>query len=275
MKPVYLESSSGHDGIDPGSWRPSSDFGTIGDSRWDRVGKEDLDSLALAARLADAIQRQEEQSYIMAVAGHDLRQPLQVILMALDRLASRLTPADKLYADIALSEIAHLSRGLNDLALASNLAPGALSPPLLAPLSVKDTFDEIARSWRFHAEAKGLRIVTRTRQSAILSNRDLVCAVLRNLVGNAIKYTDAGGIFINCRKRAGEIRIEVWDTGQGIETSQLGAIMLPYYQADQSRDGLGLGLVIAKIAADRLGARIEVATRVGAGSRFTLCLPSA
>jgi signal transduction histidine kinase len=210
----------------------------------------------------------------MAVAGHDLKQPLQVILMVLDNLAAKLTPTDRAFADIAISEIRHLSRGLDDLALAAQLEPVALVLPALAPLNAQALLDEIAGSWRLHAQVKGLSVAVRANVKTVFSNRDLVCAVLRNLVGNAIKYTDSGGVLVSCRKRAGQIRLEVWDSGPGIDALHLKAILQPYYQADPTRGGLGLGLVIAQIAAAQLSGRIEVATRPGVGSRFTLCLPA-
>jgi len=244
-------------------------------SQWDSLKPPAPDASDFAGRLAEASDRLQQQSFVMAVAGHDLRQPLQVILMVLDKLAPKLAPVDRAFAEIALSEIGHLGRGLDDLALASQLAPAAQMSPTLAPLSTQTLLDEIAGSWRFHARMKGLRVAVRSNVPTVYSNRSLVCAALRNLVGNAIKYTDKGGVLVCCRERAGQIRLEVWDSGPGIDAPHLQAIMQPYYQADPMRGGLGLGLVIAQMAAARLGASIEVATRAGSGSRFALCLPVA
>ncbi len=227
----------------------------------------------LAARLASASRMQRQQSYLMAAAGHDLKQPLQVILMVMNRLMPQLAPRDRTYAEIALAEIGQLGRGLNELALAAQFAADATPAPHLVRFPASEVIEQVAASWCFHAAIKGLAIRARPSREVILSNRNLVTTVLRNFVGNAIKYTERGGVLISCRRYKGRTRIEVWDSGPGIEEHQLRPITEPLHQADPTKGGLGLGLAISRHAADLLGATIEVDTRPGLGSRFALCLP--
>ncbi len=102
--------------------------------------------------------------------------------------------------------------------------------------------------------------------------------ILRNLVSNAVNYTDSGGVLIGCR--AGDaLRIEVWDTGRGIPAQQVQQVFEEFYQIDNpERDrskGLGLGLAIVRRLVDLLGHRLDIASVVGRGSRFSIEVPMA
>jgi signal transduction histidine kinase len=224
-------------------------------------------------KLANATRLQRQQSYLMAVAGHDLRQSLQVILMAVDHLSPKLASADRNYAEMAMAEIGVLGRGLSDLALASQFTCESMMAPRLESFALEDVLDQVAASWRFHANLKGLRIRVASGFNTVVSDRAIVETILRNLIGNAIKYTDRGGVAIKCRQRREMVHIDVWDTGTGICGSQLEAIMRPFHQSDATRGGLGLGLAIAKHSAELIGGALEVTSKVGRGSRFTLVLP--
>jgi signal transduction histidine kinase len=225
--------------------------------------------MQIATRPTNANQLQR-QSYLMAAAGHDLKQPLQVILMVMNRLAPRLGPSDQLYAEIAVAEIAHLGRGLNELAFASEFSKDMSNQ--LETVAIGDLIEQVAASWRFHAGVKGLTIRTIASDEVLFTNRNLITTVLRNLIGNAVKFTDRGGVLICCRRRNGVVRLEVWDSGPGIKEDQLPPIMQPFHQGDRAKGGLGLGLAIAQHAAGMLGGVIEVETRLGRGTRFALCL---
>ncbi|MGC1303898.1 MAG: HAMP domain-containing sensor histidine kinase [Caulobacteraceae bacterium] len=219
---------------------------------------------------------QRQQSYLMASAGHDLKQPLQVILMVMNRLMPQLPPKDLRYAEIALAEIGQLGKGLSELAVAAQFAPEAAGPCARpTTFALGEVIEPVVASWQFHAAIKGLPLRSAASNGTIYSDPALVATVLRNLIGNAIKYTDSGSVFVCCRRRRTTVRIEVWDSGPGIDVGQLRQIMEPFHQGDSSRGGLGLGLAIARHAAEVLGGSIEVDTFPGRGSRFTLCLPRA
>src|SRR5262249_53060394 len=117
------------------------------------------------------------------------------------------------------------------------------------------------------AERGGLAYCTRPTHLATRADPAIVERILRNLVGNAIRYTEKGGLLVACRRRAGRISVEVWDTGIGIPSSELEAIFSDFHQLGNPerdrRKGLGLGLSIADSLARQIGERVTVASRLG------------
>ncbi|MDH4052649.1 MAG: ATP-binding protein, partial [Rubrivivax sp.] len=104
--------------------------------------------------------------------------------------------------------------------------------------------------------------------------------ILRNLVSNAIRYTDDGGVLVSGRPRGGKLLVQVWDSGIGISEASLPRVFDEFFQVQGNRPlqphhrkGLGLGLAIVKRLADLMGSPLEVRSRVGHGSVFTLLLP--
>jgi len=129
------------------------------------------------------------------------------------------------------------------------------------------------------ADAKGLIYRTREAHDAVLSDPGLVELILRNLVSNAIRYTQQGGVLVGWRTRGQCIQLEVWDTGIGIAPEQQAEVFEEFHQlGNPGRDrskGLGLGLAIASGLAHRLGTEVTLASRPGRGSVFRLRLPRA
>jgi CheY-like chemotaxis protein len=137
--------------------------------------------------------------------------------------------------------------------------------------------DEIAASYAPIAAAKGLDWRVESCPDRVRSDMTLLGRVLRNLVENAVRYTQSGHIHIACRRVEDRLRIEVRDTGIGIPPEQLDRIYDEFHQVgNQARDrhqGLGLGLAIVRRIADLLGHRIETRSRPGEGSTFGIDLP--
>lgn len=209
---------------------------------------------------------------LVAMAGHDLRQPLQLITSAHDVL-SRMLRSKEQRQELAQAAEAttQMARMLSQLVEALHLqerSPEELNVPVPLRLILEDLmaeFDEPARR-------KGVTLeVTRARGMA-LSHPVLLAGILRNLVRNAIDYTPrAGRVFVCSRQHGTELRIEISDTGSGIRASVMPIIFNAFQRAGQSRgEGLGLGLFIVKRAADLLGHCIEVQSVEGRGSRFTV-----
>ena len=125
----------------------------------------------------------------------------------------------------------------------------------------------------------GLRLDTVPARLTLQSDGALLERVLRNLLANAVRYTKQGRILFGVRRRAASLRIEVWDTGIGIADSQLDRIFQDFYQvgnaARDRREGLGMGLSIAKRLVQMLGGTIDVTSRLGRGSCFAITLPNA
>jgi CheY-like chemotaxis protein len=110
----------------------------------------------------------------------------------------------------------------------------------------------------------------------VRSDPNLLAEIIQNFVSNAIRYTDKGNVSMICRQDDGACWIDVTDSGIGIEEDQLGAIFKEFHQAKQpnsSKEGFGLGLAIVRRLADLLGHKINVKSKPGDGSTFSLCLP--
>jgi CheY-like chemotaxis protein len=137
---------------------------------------------------------------------------------------------------------------------------------------VEITFGEAAK-----AKGLGLRVVPTgawTRSDAILLER-----MLMNLVSNAVRYTQHGGIAVGCRRRGTSLRIDVCDTGPGIPEGQQQRIFGEFYQFEapkaDRRGSLGLGLAIVERLGQLLGHAVELKSRLGHGSRFSITVPRA
>jgi len=148
---------------------------------------------------------------------------------------------------------------------------------VLTPLNVQDVLKQACRQNEHAALSKGIRISMVSSDALILSESLLLGAALRNLVGNAIKYTQPGGrILVGCRRSNSGIRIDVYDTGIGIPGEQLPKIFEAFTRLDVMEcDGLGIGLFIVREALGILGHQIDVASTNCRGSRFSICVTRA
>jgi signal transduction histidine kinase len=208
---------------------------------------------------------------LLAMAAHDLRQPLQVIMNSYARLARH--NVDQRQRDyIAHGELAlaRLTKHLDNLTTAvriheraANLGPCAVQ---LGPL-----LQAVCRENADFAAEKSIDLRAVPTSAVIASEAILLDGILRNLVHNAIKYTPSGGrALIGCRRRGSQIAIEVRDTGVGIPHQRLSMIFDAFYRADASTAGLGLGLFIVRRASDILGHRIGMESTVGRGTCFVV-----
>jgi signal transduction histidine kinase len=226
-----------------------------------------------ALLLSDRLQR--NISRLMAVAGHDLKQPLQVMVIAIDRIRSKLTdPKDRERLGLAIDAGMRMAEELDRLAETSVLQTG-LGTPKLRSFPVSEIFESIVHNWHLHAEAKGLRLVVLPGNAQIVSDPGMLRAIVGNLVGNAIKYTERGRVLVGCRKRGNFLSIEVLDSGSGIPPEQLGAIFDAFHQINPASEGLGLGLSIVRRTAEALGHEVALKSDLARGSHFTVLVPLA
>jgi two-component system, OmpR family, phosphate regulon sensor histidine kinase PhoR len=213
---------------------------------------------------------------LLGIAGHDLRQPLQVIRSSYELLSNRLcTNADRRPLELGEVAVDRLSEQLDCLAAALRLYEYTetmrLSAVPLAPLFNSVLIDNIE-----FASRKGLKLSIHPTRVVVISNALLLEATLRNLVHNAVKYTTSGRILLGCRRRGADVRIDIYDTGIGMSEGQLPRIFEAFQRLDSTRpDGLGLGLFVVRKAIQLLDHRIEVSSIVGHGSRFSVLLKPA
>jgi two-component system phosphate regulon sensor histidine kinase PhoR len=209
---------------------------------------------------------------LLAMAGHDLRQPLQVITSAHDVLARTLDREEQREELTRAGDAtAQLASMLGQLVEALQLRERS-GDDLHLPVPLRPILEDLAAGFAGAARLKGITFLVASGGGAALSHPVLLTGILRNLILNAIDYTPAGGgVFVSSRRCGPELRIEVRDTGIGIRANALSTIFRAFQRADESRtDGLGLGLFIVKHAADLLRHRVEVRSAEARGSCFTV-----
>jgi signal transduction histidine kinase len=214
----------------------------------------------------------EFQSMLLAKAGHDLRQPLQIIQSAHELLGFGVrTTAELRLLRFVQSAIDRMRDQLDELVSGLQLREHAkgvkLVPARVGPLLLQAAYEnEVA------ALSKGISVHTVPTSARIESDALLLGIVLRNLVSNAVKYTRPGGrILLGCRHTGQSIRIDVYDTGIGIARDQMSQMCEAFTRLDPARqDGLGIGLFIVRQAIGVLGHRIDVASTPSRGSRFSI-----
>jgi CheY-like chemotaxis protein len=149
--------------------------------------------------------------------------------------------------------------------------------PSIAPVRLRSVFESIEVHFAPQAAEKGLAMRVFPSRAVVSTDRVLIDRVLRNLVSNAIKYTNEGRVLVGCRRRGGRLLVAVWDTGVGIAAEDRDRIFEEYFQAGggvrDRGEGLGLGLAIVRRLARLLGSGIDVASIPGRGSRFGLEVP--
>jgi signal transduction histidine kinase/CheY-like chemotaxis protein/HAMP domain-containing protein len=219
------------------------------------------------------------KSRFLAMASHDLRQPLHALGLFVAQLRTPLKPGERAKTvgrvDAAVSEMTEMFNSLLDI---SKLDAGVLTPRIVDfPMArllqkIETTFDQAARE-------KGLRLRIMRSDAWVRSDALLLERILFNLVSNAVRYTLRGGIIVGCRRRGETLRIEVWDSGPGISEDQKQNIFGEFVQLpapEQDRHGsLGLGLAIVDRLRRLLNHEIELTSALGRGSRFTLLVPLA
>ncbi|OIP23872.1 MAG: hypothetical protein AUK52_03695 [Comamonadaceae bacterium CG2_30_60_41] len=219
------------------------------------------------------------KSRFLAAASHDLRQPTHALGLFVSRLA-QLEHSAQTHALIgnvqaSVQALQNLLDGLLDV---SRLEAGAVQVNK-RPFALAALFDQLAQDLSDAARDKGLALRIRPTGAWVLSDATLVYRILLNLVNNAIRYTEHGGVLVAVRQQRalGLLQIQVWDTGVGIAPEHLLVVFNEFFQvANAARDrtkGLGLGLSIVRRTADLLGHPVTLTSRLGAGTRVSLTLP--
>jgi signal transduction histidine kinase/CheY-like chemotaxis protein len=232
----------------------------------------------LRAQTQRAEQASQDKSRFLAAASHDLRQPLHAMGLFLDTLArSTLTPRQAAVLGHARAASGAAAEMLTTLLDYSRLEAGVIQAHR-APFAVQPLLGALEQEFGAQADAAALVYRTRETTAAALADRALVDLVMRNLISSALRYTQAGGVLIACRPRAGQLALEVWDTGCGIAPEHHAEVFKEFHQLGNPerdrRKGLGLGLAIVQRLAQQMDTRVELHSRPGRGSLFRLWLPA-
>ncbi|MBS0444806.1 MAG: response regulator [Proteobacteria bacterium] len=261
-----------------------------------RVEKQAADAARQQAEVANRAKTQ-----FFTAASHDLRQPLHAMGLFAEALRQRVhapagppqgrVPEGEARRVLDDPEVAQLVNSINE----SVDALEGLFSELLDITRIdaggievhRESFamGDILRKLRLHFEPsafeKGLALRLRGALRVVDADPLLVERILRNLVSNAIRYTNDGSVLVSCRARGSRVIVQVWDTGLGIREQEQAKIFEEFYQvpnrpeiAPHQRKGLGLGLAIVKRLADLMDAPLTLRSQPGRGTVFTLDLPA-
>ena len=226
--------------------QPEAMWAVVRDISERRRSERDLILAKAAAEKAN-----QAKSRFLAAASHDLRQPLAALSLYVGLLKTRGAPANSELAAKIYECVDSLSEMLTDLLDVSKLDAGVVVPTT-TDFAVDELLNSIASIHSEEAALKGLCLRLRYSAAVARTDRQLLLRIVGNLVDNAIRYTEEGGLLIALRLRQGKRWIEVWDTGVGIAEDKTEIIFEEFRQlGDGARNrGSGLGLaIVAKAAA--------------------------
>ncbi|HEX4554908.1 MAG TPA: ATP-binding protein [Xanthobacteraceae bacterium] len=217
------------------------------------------------------------KSRFLAAASHDLRQPLHALNLFLDQRRGEADQAERSRLDGQIdAAVAAMNELFNSLLDISKLDAGVLAPSV-SEFPIDQLLKRIETTFAATARKSGLRLRVVSSHAWVRSDFILLERILLNLVSNAVRYTERGGVVVGCRRRNGRLRIDVCDSGIGIPEDQREKIFGEFYQLDggESRGGLGLGLAIVERLCGLLDHSIQLVSSVGRGSRFSVLVSSA
>ena len=242
-----------------------------------------FENIELVQQLTDQKEKAESaniaKTKFLAAASHDLRQPLHAIGLFLGALESRVEKDDQ---KIIVQKIKNSSNALNGLLDSlldvSKLDAGVVQvEPVI--FCVQDLFDSLEHEFEPDASEKNLRLKFIKTRICLNTDYAILDRIIRNLISNAIRYTNKGGVVVGCRRYNGKIMLGVYDTGIGIENDKMESIFNEFHQLhnperDRSK-GLGLGLAIVKRMAQLLHAPLLSKSVPNQGSMFGLVMSRA
>ncbi|ODT47668.1 PAS-domain containing protein [Devosia sp. 63-57] len=231
--------------------------------------------LEVARAKADA--SNHDKTRFLAAASHDLLQPLNAARLYTSTLIER--AKSTAFAELANSIEASLT-AVEDIMSAlldiSRIDSGALKPAP-APVAAQDLLKKIEVEFAPMARERSITLRMVATKGTVLADRNLVARIVQNLVSNAIKYTPVGGkVLVGVRRRGNRLRLDVVDTGIGFNRDQHRLVFAEFSRLERGArmaQGLGLGLSIVQRLVTALGLTLELDSREGHGSRFSLYLP--
>lgn len=230
---------------------------------------------ARTEQMKDALLRAERsnasKSRFVAAASHDLLQPLSAAKLYLSTAEAAGEHPNVRKASEALTSVERIIEALLDI---SRLETEEEQFELVN-LPLNDVFTSLGHAFAPTAAAKGLDFRVMPTTETVLSDPMYLQRIVQNLISNAIRYTEKGGVMVGARRRGHQVRIEVWDTGLGIRQEDHAAIFEEFRRLNRrasASEGMGLGLAIVERACTRLGHRIDLCSQPGRGSVFRISL---
>jgi signal transduction histidine kinase/CheY-like chemotaxis protein len=241
-----------------------------------------FENLDLAAELRVQKEAAEAASLaktrFLAAASHDLRQPVHALSLFVGALRGHALDAEPARLVDLIEDSVNAMDGLFSALLDISRLDAGIVAPDWKVFQVQELFDRLMRDYAADAAEKSLSLRIRPCAAWIRSDPVLLERILRNLLSNAIRYTDSGGVLIGCR-HGRALRVQVWDTGRGIPAAQAERVFEEFFQLQNpERDraqGLGLGLAIVRRLAALLNHGITLSSQPGRGSVFSIKVPLA
>ncbi len=241
-----------------------------------RHGSLAIDNARLYFESQQAVQAREE---VLAIVSHDLRSPLNAVMLAASLLqtSDKVALEDREELDIIDISAKRMQRLIEDLLDVTRLEGGKRLPIERASLDIESLFGETYELFKSQAASSSIDLQYRVRDDVppVFADRHRIQQVMSNLIGNAMKFTPPDGtIAFRAEPQGASVLITVADSGPGIPKENLGDIFNPYWQAKRTaRLGAGLGLPIAKGIVEAHGGRIWVESEPGQGTKFYITLP--
>ncbi|VAW80068.1 hypothetical protein MNBD_GAMMA14-259, partial [hydrothermal vent metagenome] len=239
------------------------------------------EAIRLRLKLADKKEALEQsitvKTRFLAAASHDLRQPVHAMGLFIESLASSVRDIDSRRLLSQVTESVVTLRRMLDAMLDVSRLDAEVVETQRRSFRLNTLLIKLHHEYISLAEQKGLRFDCVDSRVVVNSDPVLLERILRNLLTNAIRYTRQGGIVLGCRRRGECVQVWVCDTGVGIPVSRQEEIFHEFTQLQNAERnpgyGLGLGLSIVKRLADLLKHKIQVRSREGTGSTFSIELP--
>lgn len=224
----------------------------------------------------EAEQASLAKSRFLAAASHDLRQPMHAISLYVESLKPQMRgrAAEDTLSKIERSILSTVEL-FNAILDVTKLDAGVVQPSI-APVRIRRLLLDLAEEFAAEADSKGLSLRVRAPDAWIETDAVLLERIVRNLLSNAIRHTTRGGVLLSVRPCQGKLRLQVWDTGSGIAPENQTRVFEEFYQvemrAGQTPQGMGLGLAIVRRLAQLLGYPLQLYSRPGQGTVFSLDL---
>ena len=224
-------------------------------------------------RTAELVEAGESKSRFFSAASHDLRQPLHSLTLLNATLRSQ--PLAQPVRDIVEAQqqmIDSMGRMIHALLNISMLESGVVRPQI-RDFPLQEIMAPLRAEFAPLADARGLSLEFATDSPVVKSDPTLLKEVLQNLVGNAVRYTERGGVRVGVERTADRVLIEVRDSGPGIPVADLDLVFEPFHQLrsqGRPREGFGLGLAVVRQLVKVLGIELKVESTVGVGTSFTI-----
>ncbi len=235
-------------------------------------------TLDLEDALGNAERANASRTRFVAAASHDLLQPLSAARLFISSIRDEaVTPRARtslVKAQNALDSVESILGALLDI----SKLEGGRAAVSVGPVDLKRLFDQLRDEFAAIGSAKGLGLTILPCSLTVLSDPSYLRRILQNLIGNAIRYTEAGRVLVGVRRKGTAARIEVWDTGPGIPEHEQDNIFKEFHRLNaraSASEGMGLGLAIVERACALLEHPLGVSSQMGKGTCFMVQIPVA